>query len=108
LQAKNARAYFIAASPTVKKVLSNLRTSQLLQKKNKIQREREKRDLASFSFSSKPNLTQTFLINQMEQHVLKIVNNCLNSNIYSYLETSGGQRSNLYLNINHCFNASVN
>ncbi len=27
--------------------------------------------------------------------------------IYSYLETSGGQSSNLYLNVVHFFNASV-
>jgi hypothetical protein len=33
----------------------------------------------------------------MEQHVSKNVNNCLNTNIYSYLETYGGQGSNLYL-----------
>ncbi len=33
--------------------------------------------------------------------ILKIVNNCLNTNIYSYLETSGGQSSNLYLNVVH-------
>ncbi len=44
----------------------------------------------------------------MEQHGLKIVNNYLNINIYSYLETSGGQSSNLYLNVVHFFNASVN
>jgi hypothetical protein len=37
----------------------------------------------------------------MEQHALKIVNNCLNTNIYSYLETSGGQSCNLYLNVVH-------
>ncbi len=35
----------------------------------------------------------------MEQRDLKIVNNCLNETIYFYLETSGGQSSNLYLNI---------
>jgi hypothetical protein len=35
----------------------------------------------------------------MEQCALKIVNNCFNTNIYSYLETSGGQSSNLYLNV---------
>ena len=34
----------------------------------------------------------------MERHVLKNVNNCLNTNIYSHLEISGGQSSNLYLN----------
>jgi len=37
----------------------------------------------------------------MEQRALKIVNNCLNTNIYSYLETSGGQSYNLYLNVVH-------
>ena len=43
-----------------------------------------------------------------EQHASKIVNNCLNSNIYSYLETSRGQSSNLYLNVVDFFNTSVN
>ncbi len=38
----------------------------------------------------------------------KIVNNYLNTNIYSYLETSGSQSSNLYLNVVHFFNTSVN
>jgi hypothetical protein len=32
----------------------------------------------------------------------------LNANIYSYLETSGGQSSNLYLNVGHFLNTSVN
>jgi len=32
----------------------------------------------------------------------------LNTNIYSYLETSGGQSSILYFNVVHFFNASVN
>jgi len=31
----------------------------------------------------------------------KNVNNCLNTKIYSYLETSGGQSYNLYLNVVH-------
>ena len=44
----------------------------------------------------------------MEQHALKNAKNCLNTNIYSYLETSGGQSSDLYLNVVHFFNASVN
>jgi hypothetical protein len=38
----------------------------------------------------------------------KNVNICLKTNIYSYLETSGGRRSNLYLNVLHFFNTSVN
>ena len=44
----------------------------------------------------------------MEQHTLKNVNNCLNTNIYSYLETSGGQNSNPYLNVVHFFNTRAN
>jgi hypothetical protein len=38
----------------------------------------------------------------------KKLNNYLNMNNYSYLETSGGQSSDLYLNVVHFFNASVN
>ena len=37
----------------------------------------------------------------VEQHVFKNVSKCLNTNIYSYLETSGGQSSNLYFNVVH-------
>ncbi len=33
---------------------------------------------------------------------------CLNDNIYSYLETSGGQSYDLYLNVVYFFNTSVN
>jgi hypothetical protein len=44
----------------------------------------------------------------MEQRGLQNVNNCLNTNIYSYLVTSGGQSSNLYLNVVDFFNTSVN
>jgi hypothetical protein len=43
----------------------------------------------------------------MEQHTLKNVNNCLNTNIYSDFETSGGQSFNVYLNVVHFFNISV-
>jgi hypothetical protein len=38
----------------------------------------------------------------------KNVNICLNTNIYTNLETSGGQSSNLYLSVIRFFNASVN
>ncbi len=44
---------------------------------------------------------------EMEQRALINVNNYLNTNIYSYLETSGGQSCNLYLNVVHFFNTSV-
>jgi hypothetical protein len=37
----------------------------------------------------------------MKQNALKNVNNCVNTNIYAYLETSGGQSSNPYLNVVH-------
>jgi hypothetical protein len=43
----------------------------------------------------------------MKQHALRNVNNCMNTNIYSYLETSGGQSSNPYLNDVHFFNTSA-
>ncbi len=43
----------------------------------------------------------------MEQRTLKNVNNNLNTNTFSYLETSGGQSSNPYLNVVHFFNTSV-
>jgi len=42
----------------------------------------------------------------MEQYTLKNVYNCLDTNINSYLETSGG--SNLYKNVVQFFNTSVN
>jgi hypothetical protein len=38
----------------------------------------------------------------------KNINNSLKTNTYSYLETSGGQSSNLYLNVVHFFSTSVN
>ncbi len=44
----------------------------------------------------------------MEQHIKKNVNNCLNTNIYSDLTASGGQSSNLYLNVANFFNTRVN
>ncbi len=44
----------------------------------------------------------------IEQRTLKNVSNYLNTNIYSYLETSGSQSSNLYLNVVHFFHTSVN
>jgi hypothetical protein len=40
---------------------------------------------------------------RMEQRAFKNVNNYLNINIYSYLETSGGQSSNLYVNVSSFF-----
>jgi hypothetical protein len=39
--------------------------------------------------------TVTLNAAKMDQHALKSVNNCLNTNIYSYLEKSGGQSSKL-------------
>jgi hypothetical protein len=42
---------------------------------------------------------------ETEHHDLKNVKKC---KIYSYIETSGGQRCNLYSNVVHFFNTSVN
>jgi hypothetical protein len=50
------------------------------------------------------NMIQSSL---MEYHALRSVNNCLNTNIYSYFETSGGQSYYLYLNVVHFFKETV-
>ncbi len=48
-----------------------------------------------FTFvSSVVNLTYS---KQMEQHTLKNINNCLNTNIYSYLKTSGVGNCNSFM-----------
>jgi hypothetical protein len=44
----------------------------------------------------------------MEQRTLSNVNNGLNTNIYSYLETFGVKSYYLYLNAVHFSNTSVN
>jgi hypothetical protein len=44
----------------------------------------------------------------MEQRALKNVNNCLYTNVYSYLETSRGISYNPCLNVVHFFNTRVN
>jgi len=44
----------------------------------------------------------------MEQRALRNVNNCLYTNVYSYLETSGGIIYNPYFNVVHFFNTRVN
>jgi hypothetical protein len=44
----------------------------------------------------------------MEQRAFENVNSCLNTNIYSYLETSGGQSFNLYLNVVYFFDTIAN
>jgi hypothetical protein len=47
------------------------------------------------------------LVDALAMEKLTLKNNCLNNNISSYLETSGGQKSNLYLNVVHFFNTIV-
>ncbi len=44
----------------------------------------------------------------MEERAFKNVNKYLNDNIYSYLETSGGQSYKMYLNVVLFFYVSVN
>ena len=59
-----------------------------------------------YFISSETSIAITLI--KMEQHSLKNVNNYLNTNIYSYLETSVCQSSNLYFNVVHFFNSSAN
>ncbi len=44
----------------------------------------------------------------MERRALKTVNNDMNTNIYSYLDTSGSKSFNLYLNVVNFINTSLN
>jgi hypothetical protein len=53
-------------------------------------------------------VTKTLIYGLMEQCALKNINNCLNANIYFYLDTFGSQSSNLHLNVVHFVNTSVN
>ncbi len=59
-------------------------------------------------FSSSMPFNIRHLWQLMEQCTLKNVNIYLKTNIYSYLETSSGLSSNLYLNVFHFFNTRVN
>ncbi len=47
-------------------------------------------------------------VTTMKQRALKNVNSSRDTKITFYLETSGGQNSNLHLNIVYFFNTSVN
>jgi hypothetical protein len=49
---------------------------------------------------------ETSLVNGIAR--FKTVYNCLITSVYSYLETSGGTSYNLYLNVVHFINTSVN
>jgi hypothetical protein len=53
------------------------------------------------------NDTLHTIIRMMEKHAFKNVINCLNTNFYSYLDTSG-QSYNPYLKVVQFFNTSVN
>jgi hypothetical protein len=58
--------------------------------------------------NNKNFLNKIYLPNHaLEKNNLKILNTCLNTNIYSYLNTSGGQSYNLYLNV-HFSKTNVN
>jgi len=63
----------------------------------------------------KNDINKTKMLCPTEQHMLKmeterikVVNSSLNTNIYSYLKTPGGQNSYLDFNVVNFFNASVN
>jgi hypothetical protein len=53
-------------------------------------------------------MVQILELASIEERTFKNVNDCLYTNIYSYLETSGGKIFNLYLNVVHFFNTSDN
>jgi hypothetical protein len=47
-------------------------------------------------------------ISLIEKHALKKINNCWNTNISFYLDTSGGQSYNLFLYVVYFVSASFN
>jgi hypothetical protein len=65
---------------------------------------------ALVKFSKKILSTPNIQLNAyaMEERTFRNVNYYFNTNIYSYLETSGGQSSYLYSKIVHFLNTSVN
>ncbi len=72
----------------------------------KVQLVTEKQSIISSAAKVQRNWVSRFiwrLDSWMEQSTLKNVNNCLNTHIYSYLETSGGKSYNLYLKAVHFF-----
>ncbi len=61
-------------------------------------------------YKMQSNYENCFIVvySRILQSASKNVNNQFNTNIYSYLEASGGQSCNLYLNVVQFFNTSVN
>jgi hypothetical protein len=53
-------------------------------------------------------MVQQFVSPPMEQHDVINVYNWLNTNNCSYLNTSGGQIPNVYLNVVHFFTTGIN
>jgi hypothetical protein len=65
-------------------------------------------NLDSFCWTCELTLSYLTIINQWNSALFKIVKNCLNTNINSYVYTSGCQYHILNLNVVHFFNTSVN
>ncbi len=70
--------------------MKDKRQSQPKRDKNSLLRPVYMRDVGLAINLSDAVSKEDFL--SMEQHSLKNVNNCLNTNIYSYLETSGEKK----------------
>ncbi len=79
-----------------------------LARKHYISKESLVRDKHSTLFGQFASFKEKKLTMKNGTARFKNVNNCLNTNIYSYLETSGSESFNFYSNVVHFFNASVN
>jgi len=64
--------------------------------------------LTEWTHPDKPTFKKTAIFTMEQYCTLRNVKNYLNTNIYSYLETSGSQSYNLYLNVIPFFNTSLN
>jgi hypothetical protein len=66
-------------------------------------------NIIHYTFSMAPSVINGKLLNMLLKGTahFKNVNNGLNTSIYSYFETSGGQSYYLFLNVVHFLNTSL-
>jgi hypothetical protein len=94
-------------------ILSDFVTDTLIRRTESFRRRPEQKKPKHFRHGSsgRPRKRCRSLVSPVEKEfngtaALKIVSYCLNINIYSYIETSGGQSSSLYFNVVHFFNTT--
>jgi hypothetical protein len=93
---------------TIKKQSSFLQKVEIIEKRfynNQPRKDKKSKEIKNSLIGLPFSRQGTHCLNGTAR--IKNENNCLNTNIYSYLETSGGQVSDPYLNVAHFFNTRV-